>query len=41
MEERMACGVGACVSCVVKTTQGLKRACKDGPVFDSKTLVWE
>lgn len=40
MEERMACGVGACLGCVVKTTEvdehsqvKNKRVCKDGPVF--------
>jgi dihydroorotate dehydrogenase electron transfer subunit len=35
MEERMACGVGACVGCVVKMKDGsYKKACVDGPVFD-------
>jgi dihydroorotate dehydrogenase electron transfer subunit len=38
VEERMACGVGACVGCVVKTKDGLKRVCKDGPVFNSYDL---
>lgn len=40
MEERMACGVGACLGCVCKTTQkddhskvNNKRVCVDGPVF--------
>ena len=41
LEERMGCGVGACVCCVVRTQDGLKRVCKDGPVFDSKELMWE
>jgi dihydroorotate dehydrogenase electron transfer subunit len=41
LEERMGCGVGACVCCVVRTKDGLKRVCKDGPVFDSKELMWE
>lgn len=40
MEERMACGVGACKGCPVKTTAGYKMVCKDGPVFDSKEIVW-
>lgn len=39
MEEKMACGVGACVCCVVKTKEGLKRVCKDGPIFDGGLLV--
>lgn len=34
LEERMACGVGACLGCAVSTTEGLpKRVCADGPVF--------
>ncbi|MGE5560248.1 MAG: dihydroorotate dehydrogenase electron transfer subunit [Chloroflexota bacterium] len=34
LEERMACGVGACLGCAVSTTDGLpKRVCADGPVF--------
>ncbi len=35
LEERMACGIGACLGCVVKTkSDGLVRVCKEGPVFD-------
>ncbi len=37
MEERMACGLGLCFGCVVKTVDSkepYKRACKEGPVFD-------
>ncbi|MCD8368897.1 MAG: dihydroorotate dehydrogenase electron transfer subunit [Clostridiales bacterium] len=40
MEERMACGVGACLACVCQSTEvddhshvHNKRICKDGPVF--------
>lgn len=40
MEERMACGIGACLGCVVKTTAGYKRVCKEGPVFDIRDIVW-
>ena len=40
MEKRMACGVGACLSCVVETTEGKRRACVDGPVFDARKVVW-
>lgn len=33
-EERMGCGVGACLACVVKTRDaGYKKICQDGPVF--------
>lgn len=38
MEARMACGVGVCLGCVIPTTEGNLRCCKDGPVFDSKIL---
>ena len=40
LEKRMACGIGACLSCVVDTTEGKKRACVDGPVFDAEKVVW-
>lgn len=41
LEEHMACGVGACLGCVVKTASGYKRVCKEGPVFDIKYIIWE
>ncbi|MCD7854179.1 MAG: dihydroorotate dehydrogenase electron transfer subunit [Clostridiales bacterium] len=45
MEERMACGIGACVGCVLKIKDGSgfvnKKVCKDGPVFNSKEVIWE
>lgn len=40
LERRMACGIGACLSCVVDTAYGKKRACVDGPVFDTRELLW-
>lgn len=40
LERRMACGIGACLSCVVDTVEGKKRACVDGPVFDVQELTW-
>lgn len=40
LEERMGCGVGACLGCVVNTTSGYKRVCKDGPVFDLNEVVF-
>ncbi len=44
MEERMACGIGACVGCVVKIKSGddweHKKVCKDGPVFEGREVVW-
>ena len=33
LEERMACGLGACLGCVVETRSGPQRVCRDGPVF--------
>jgi dihydroorotate dehydrogenase electron transfer subunit len=41
LERLMACGIGACLSCVVSTTDGLKRACVDGPVFNAEEVVWD
>ena len=41
MEERMACGLGACMGCSVPVKAGgYKRACKEGPVFDSSEIDW-
>ena len=40
LERRMACGIGACLSCVVDTVDGKQRACVDGPVFDAKKVIW-
>ncbi len=41
LERLMACGIGACLTCVVPTTRGLARACVDGPVFDASVVLWE
>lgn len=41
LERRMACGVGACLSCIVDTVDGKKRACVDGPIFDAREVVWQ
>ena len=45
LEERMACGIGACLACVCKTKEKdehsnvcNKRICKDGPVFDANEI---
>lgn len=36
LEERMGCGIGACLVCVCKTKEGGRaRVCKDGPVFEA------
>ncbi len=41
-EERMACGVGVCLGCPVKvkSPEGYKMVCKDGPVFDAGEILW-
>ena len=39
LEERMGCGIGACLVCVCDKTDGKKaRVCKDGPVFNAKEV---
>lgn len=40
LENMMACGLGACLCCVEKTTEGNVCVCKDGPVFDIDRLLW-
>ncbi|MCA9399881.1 MAG: dihydroorotate dehydrogenase electron transfer subunit, partial [Candidatus Omnitrophica bacterium] len=40
-EEVMACALGACLGCSIKTTSGYKTVCYDGPVFDLKEIVFE
>ncbi|MDD5506169.1 MAG: dihydroorotate dehydrogenase electron transfer subunit [Candidatus Omnitrophica bacterium] len=40
-EEHMACGFGACLGCVVNTKQGYKRACTEGPVFETGEIIWD
>ncbi|MDR0884061.1 MAG: dihydroorotate dehydrogenase electron transfer subunit [Oscillospiraceae bacterium] len=44
LEERMACGVGACLTCVVKIrvsgAEDYLRVCKNGPVFHAEEVVW-
>lgn len=40
LENLMACGLGACLCCVEKTTEGNKCVCTDGPVFHINSLLW-
>ena len=40
LEQRMACGFGACMGCSIETRFGPKRVCKDGPVFRKEELEW-
>lgn len=39
MENRMACGIGACLGCTVETIRGMERVCKEGPVFKGEEVV--
>lgn len=42
METEMACGMGACLGCIVPLAKGgYGHACSDGPVFDAKELLWQ
>lgn len=41
LENRMGCGIGACLGCVVRTHEGFKTTCKEGPVFDAREVVFE
>jgi dihydroorotate dehydrogenase electron transfer subunit len=51
LEERMACGIGACLGCVCKTKTRdkekdkvkyeFKRVCVDGPIFEGSEVVWD
>jgi dihydroorotate dehydrogenase electron transfer subunit len=46
MEERMACGLGACLGCAIAVRgqngeRQYKRVCKDGPVFDIRDILWD
>ena len=45
LEERMGCGIGACLVCACKTQvnreEMMRHVCKDGPVFRAEEVVWE
>ncbi len=42
VEQIMACGVGACMGCTIQVRRypGYARVCTEGPVFDSREIVW-
>ncbi len=40
LEEHMACGIGTCLGCVVQTSRGHKRVCREGPVFPIEEIIW-
>ncbi|HOT61362.1 MAG TPA: dihydroorotate dehydrogenase electron transfer subunit [Treponemataceae bacterium] len=39
LERHMACGAGACLGCTIRTTDGNRRCCVDGPVFDAREVI--
>lgn len=41
LEARMGCGFGACMGCSIKTINGYKRVCKEGPVFKASEVIYE
>ena len=41
LEMRMACGLGVCYGCTIRTKNGLKEVCKDGPVFNLNDVLWD
>jgi dihydroorotate dehydrogenase electron transfer subunit len=47
MDTKMGCGVGACLTCVLKVKDDSRdgwhweRSCREGPVFDSRKVLWE
>ncbi len=41
LEMRMGCGLGVCYACTVRTRNGLKQVCKDGPVFELDDIIWD
>ena len=41
LEVRMGCGRGLCYGCTVKTKNGLKQVCMDGPVFNLDDILWD
>ncbi len=40
LEARMGCGFGACMGCSIQTTNGVKRVCKEGPVFEASEVIF-
>ena len=41
LENKMACGIGACLCCVENTNEGNLCVCKEGPVFNIEKLLWQ
>ena len=41
LERQMACGLGACLGCTIKTVNGNRRCCADGPIFNAEEVVFD
>ena len=41
LEERMGCGLGICYGCTIKTRQGQRQLCTDGPILKLEDLIWD
>jgi len=41
LEQRMGCGIGACLGCIIKGESGYLRVCSDGPVFQANQILWK
>jgi dihydroorotate dehydrogenase electron transfer subunit len=40
LDEYMACGLGVCMGCMIKTKKAHRFVCRDGPVFDASEISW-
>ncbi|HLR35560.1 MAG TPA: dihydroorotate dehydrogenase electron transfer subunit [Tissierellales bacterium] len=40
MENIMGCGIGSCLGCTIETVNGMKKVCKDGPIFPGEEIVF-
>lgn len=40
LEQRMGCGIGVCLGCIVKGKNSYLRVCSDGPVFQANQILW-
>jgi len=41
LESRLACGVGACLGCTIRTVKGNRRCCADGPIFPAREIIFD
>ena len=41
LEARMGCGFGACMGCSQRMTGGMRRICREGPVFRKEEILWD